>query len=182
MDGHRSSVGRPGARREFLMDNNTSPGAEIGVGVVSILVALVTIYGTLELPPGSFEPLGSATIPQVVSGAIIVFSMWMIGSAVLRTREIRKGSVSTSETDAQDTFRLRNDFAIALVVFSIVYVAVMAMDWVRFSVATLVFLLASIGMLSGFARRALPFIIILSVVLGFGLEYLFTKVFVIDLP
>jgi putative tricarboxylic transport membrane protein len=164
------------------MDNKTSPGAEIGVGVVSILVALGTIYGTLELPPGSFEPLGSASIPQFVAGAIIVFSLWLIARAVLRARKAQDDSDDASTTEAADSFRHRNDLAIALVVLAVVYVLVMAMDWVRFSVATLVFLLASIGMLSGFARRSLPLLIVLSGVLGFGLEYLFTKVFVIDLP
>jgi len=164
------------------MDNDTSPGAEIGVAVVSILVALTTIYGTLELPPGSFEPLGSAAIPQFVSGAIILFSLWMIARAVLRQRKMREDSISTWTTKSEPEFRRRNDFAVALVVLAVVYVAVMAMDWVRFSIATFVFLLTSIGMLSGFARRALPFLIVLSAVLGFGLEYLFTKVFVIDLP
>ena len=58
----------------------------------------------------------------------------------------------------------------------------MAMDWVRFSIATAVFLSLSIGMLRSFSRRALPLILVLAVVLGFGLEYLFTHVFVIDLP
>jgi putative tricarboxylic transport membrane protein len=164
------------------MDNNTSPGAEIGVGVVSILVALSTIYGTLDLPPGSFEPLGSASIPQVVAGAIIVFSLWVIARAILRQRTMRDDSTPTPTTESEDDFELRNDLGVALVVLAVAYVAVMAMDWVRFSIATLVFLIASIGMLSGFPRRSLPFLIVLAVVFGFGLEYLFTNVFVIDLP
>ena len=164
------------------MENSSSPGAEIGVGVISILVALVTIYGTLELPPGSFEPLGSAVIPQFVAGCIIAFSLWMIARAVIRVRRGRAGLVNSLSTAQDDSFRHRHDLAVALVIFAIVYVAVMAMDWVRFSVATLVFLLASVGMLTGFARRSIPMLIVLAVVFGFGLEYLFTKVFVIDLP
>ena len=164
------------------MENNPSPGSEIGVAVVSILVALVTIYGTLELPPGSFEPLGSAVIPQVVAGTIIVFSVWMIVRAVSRARVEQEQIIDTDSSEEVESFRFRYDLAIVLVIFAIVYVAVMAMDWVRFSVATLVFMLASIGMLTGFARRQLPILIVLALVFGFGLEYLFTNVFVIDLP
>ena len=164
------------------MENNPSPGSEIGVAVVSILIALATIYGTLELPPGSFEPLGSAVIPQVVAGCIIAFSVWMLMRAVGRARSEREPVTDTNSPEEVESFRFRYDLAIVLVIFAIVYVAVMAMDWVRFSVATLVFMLASIGMLTGFARRQLPILIVLALVFGFGLEYLFTNVFVIDLP
>ena len=55
------------------MSSRQSPSADIALGIVLIAVAVIVFYGTLELPPGSFEPLGSASIPQFVCGGIIVF-------------------------------------------------------------------------------------------------------------
>lgn len=160
------------------MKQPSSPAADIGLGVVLILVALLTIYGTLELPEGSFEPLGSASIPQYVSGGIIFLSLWVIARAVWKLR-----SEGVAWRDPRTAaFRHRYDYAVALVVLSCLYVFVMAMDWVRFSVATLVFILVTVGLLSGFARRTLPIVLALAIGLGIGLEYLFTQVFVIDLP
>ncbi len=162
------------------MQQDSPPSTDIGLGVALIGVALLVIYGTLDLPAGSFEPLGSASIPQYVSGGIIVLSLWIIARAVARSRDPGEAA-QADEADGAD-FPMRPGLAVALVCLAVVYVGVMAMDWVRFSVATLVFMFASIGMLTGFARRQLPVMIVLSLVFGFGLEYLFTKVFVIDLP
>ena len=52
----------------------------------------------------------------------------------------------------------------------------------RTSVATFVFLSAAIGMLTAFRRRQILVVLALSLVLGTGLEYVFTRVFVIALP
>lgn len=162
------------------MQNESPPSTDISLGVALILVALTTIYGTLDLPAGSFEPLGSASIPQYVSGGIIVLSIWIIARAFARARQ--QGGPPNAEGADESDFPRRPGLAIALVGFAVVYVGVMAMDWLRFSIATALFSVAAIGMLSKFERRLLPAIVILALVLGAGLEYTFTEIFVIDLP
>lgn len=164
------------------MNNDSRPGADIGLAVVLIAISLLTIYGTLELPAGSFEPLGSATIPQVVAGAIIVFSVWMLVNALAARRQTRVMHDRVDGREPSERVRPRYDLAISLMVLAVVYVLVMAMGWVRFSLATMIFLILAVGMLTTFARRQLPVVIVLAVALGLGLEYLFTQVFVIDLP
>lgn len=166
------------------MQQESPVSTDVGLGIVLILVALGVIYGTLELPEGSFEPLGSASIPQYVCGGIIVLSLWMILRAVMRARQSQQAD-SSLQSDTQDDdpgFVLRPGLAAALVCMALVYVGVMAMDWLRFSIATAAFAFAAIGMLSKFERRLLPAIVVVALILGVGLEYTFTQVFVIDLP
>lgn len=162
------------------MQQDSPPSTDIGLGVALIGVALLVIYGTLDLPAGSFEPLGSASIPQYVSGGIIVLSLWIIARAVARSRDPGEAA-QADEADGAD-FPMRPGLAVALVCLAVVYVGVMAMDWVRFSVATTLFSALTIGMLTNFERRLMPAIVVLALVLGIGLEYTFTQIFVIDLP
>lgn len=162
------------------MQKESPPSTDIGLGVVLIVVALVIIYGTLGLPEGSFEPLGSASIPQYVSGGIIVLSIWIIARALIRTRQ--DAGQPQAEGADEEAFPLRPGLAVALVGFAVVYVGVMAMDWLRFSIATALFSVAAIGMLTKFERRLMPAVVGVALVLGVGLEYAFTQIFVIDLP
>lgn len=165
------------------MDQKARPGADIGLAIVLIALGVLIIHATLDLPPGTFEPLGSATIPQVVAGLIIVFSVWMLVQALAERRELAaRGARNAAEPDAEEPVRQRFDLSVTLVALTFVYVLVMAMDWARFSLATGVFLVASIGLLAGFTRRNTAVILALAVGFGVGLEYLFTEVFVIDLP
>ena len=162
------------------MQQDSLPSTDIGLGVVLIGVALVVIYGTLDLPPGSFEPLGSASIPQYVSGGVILLSLWIIARAVARSRGA-DAPTQTEEADSED-FPRRPGLAVALVCLVVIYVGVMAMDWLRFSIATTLFSAITIGMLTKFERRLFPAILVIALVLGIGLEYTFTQIFVIDLP
>ena len=162
------------------MQQDTPASTDIGLGVTLIGVALLVIYGTLDLPPGSFEPLGSASIPQYVSGGVIVLSLWIIARALARSRGPQEQAQTDESGDAD--FPLRPGLAVALVCLAVVYVGVMAMDWLRFSIATTLFSALTIGMLTKFERRFMPAIVVLALVLGIGLEYTFTQIFVIDLP
>ena len=163
------------------MQEQPSARADIGLGVTLILVALAIIFGTLDLPEGSFEPLGSASIPQYVSGGVIVLSIWIIARGVARSR---RASSQTGESGSNQelAYPLRPGLAVILVCLAIVYVGVMAMDWLRFSIATSAFIFVSVSLLSKFERRLMPAIVVLALALGIGLEYAFTQIFVIDLP
>ena len=55
--GERPVEPRPAeSTAEIHVNNDSRPGADIGLAVVLIAISLLTIYGTLELPAGSFEP------------------------------------------------------------------------------------------------------------------------------
>ncbi|MCP5152540.1 MAG: tripartite tricarboxylate transporter TctB family protein [Ectothiorhodospiraceae bacterium] len=164
------------------MEARARPVADIVLSMVLIAVGLVVIYGTLDLPPGTFEPLGSATIPQAVACGMIGFAAWTIVHALAERRALARRQAGAGDESDEPAARPRHDLALGLMALTVVYVLVMAMGWLRFSLATLAFLVISIGMLSGFERRVLPALAVLALGLAFGLEYLFTRVFVIDLP
>lgn len=63
-----------------------------------------------------------------------------------------------------------------------IYVAVMAAGVAGFAAATIVYVIAAGGLLTRFRPRPLVIIVPLALVLGLGLQYLLTQVFVIDLP
>jgi hypothetical protein len=58
----------------------------------------------------------------------------------------------------------------------------MALRVVDFAILTALFLLVKIGVLTRFERRLLPLIVVLALVVGFGCQYVFTRIFVVDLP
>ena len=65
---------------------------DIGVALVLIVIAAVAIWQAAGLPPGTFEPLGSARVPQMTAGLIIlqqpqppVAAKPQIGTVALRT-------------------------------------------------------------------------------------------------
>ena len=150
-----------------------SKTTDVGLGAVLILISLVIMWGLKDLPPGTFEPLGSFSVPFTIAGLIIFFSIIIIIKA------LGNGSNKVAE---KKEFRPRGDLALQLIAATVVYALVMAMEWVSFSIATLFYLLLTINLLGSFKRRYWLLSLIVSLVLGFGLEFLFTKVFVIDLP
>ena len=55
-------------------------------------------------------------------------------------------------------------------------------DITTFAIVTTVFLTATIFVLCRFDVRKLPVILLVAAITGFGCQYLFTRVFVVDLP
>ncbi len=88
------------------------------------------------------------------------------------------GETATSETE----FPLRYFDAIGIVVVTLIYILGLALELTSFAILTTVFLTFTIGFLTRFRRRALAVALVLGLVMGFGCEYLFTQVFVVDLP
>jgi len=61
---------------------------DIGVALVLIVIAAVAIWQAADLPPGSFEPLGSAWVPQITAGLIIILALTIIIRAMLQDEGI----------------------------------------------------------------------------------------------
>jgi hypothetical protein len=59
---------------------------------------------------------------------------------------------------------------------------VLALKLVSFAICTALFLFISIGMLTRFYYKRLPVVVFIALVIGFGSQYIFTQVFVVDLP
>jgi hypothetical protein len=152
------------------VQDRIDPRIEIGVALMVIVMAAVALFETRDIPPGSFEPLGSAPVPQATAGLIILLCLGLIVRACLDRRPIAPGPRS-GLIDAA-----------AVVLLTLLYVTAMHYRLTTFAVMTAIYLAVTIGFLVRFERRLLPVIVGLALVVGFGCQYIFTRVFVVDLP
>ena len=146
---------------------------DIGVALVLIVIAAVAIFEAADLPPGSFEPLGSAWVPQVTAGLIILFALWVIIRAMLRDDGVR---------DVKPPGAARWGDAAIVGLLTVLYVTALQFRITTFAIVTTIFLTATIFVLARFDTAKLPVILVLAAITGFGCQYLFTRVFVVDLP
>lgn len=145
---------------------------DIGVALILILIAAVAIWQAADLPPGTFEPMGSARVPQITAGLIIILGLWVIVRAMLREDEVKESAPG----------RARWRDAVIVGVLTVLYVTAMHLRLTTFAIVTTIFLTATIFVLTRFDLAKLPVILLVAAITGFGCQYLFTRVFVIDLP
>ena len=153
-----------------LSHMSRSARAEVIVSLIIIAICAAVLYESLGLPPGSFEPLGPAPVPQATAGLIILLSVLVIITA------LRRGP------DEMDAMSEQPVSALFLFVLTLAYVALLHSKRVDFGVLTTAFLILAIWGLERFSGRALLPAAITGAVIGFGCKFLFTQVFVVDLP
>jgi hypothetical protein len=157
------------------MPNGSSPRTDLALGLFLIVVCGAVLWEARTIPPGVFEPLGSAPIPQATAGLIILLALVVMGRALLALR--RDAPAGPAEDLA-----LRPLDAAAVIGLSVLYVLAMALRLLDFALLTALFLMVTIGALTRFERRLLPIIVVLALATGFGCQYVFTRIFVVDLP
>ena len=156
-----------------MMRDGTDPRTNIAVALALTGVAAAALWETRKIPPGSFEPLGSAPIPQVTAGLVILLCLWVIGTA---WRRMGQGSRLVDEVPP------RRVDTILVLLATVAYVAAMHAKLTDFAIMTTIFLVLTIGLLVRFERRRWPVVVLVAAVMGYGCQYLFTRIFVIDLP
>lgn len=162
------------------MQRKATPQADIVLSVFLIVVCAAVLWESRKIPPGTFEPMGSAPVPQAVAGLIIVLCLVVILKAIL---QLRTGNTDDANNDeADEALILRPLDAAAVLVLTIIYCLILEFRLLSFAVATILFLTVTISLLTRLQPRLLPLTIIIAVIMGYGCQYLFTQVFVVDLP
>ena len=166
------------------MAKETSPRVELGFSIFLIVLSIVIFRETLSLPPGSFDPVGSAGFPRLISTVIGILSLTILIRAVRKLHAVSKSPAAPATPDgaASQPFRPRPDLALVFYALALMYASVMALRLISFGLCTVLFLFASIGMLTRFTLKRLPIALLIALVIGFGSQYIFTQVFVLDLP
>jgi len=154
---------------------------DIGVSIFLIGVCAVMIWDSWDIPPGSFEPLGAGPVPRMIAYTVIIICLIIITRAVFQCRRL-KDSENSQPSEQPLTYRPRPKDAALVLGLTVIYGIVMAFELTRFSISTTVFLFVTISLLTRFVRRSMLIGAIIAVVMGFGCQYLFTEVFVVDLP
>jgi len=166
-----------------MHDTIATARAEINICLFLIVVCCVVLWESRLIPPGSFEPLGSGPIPQATAGIIIFLCLLTIWRAFRTLSRASATAVETS-TDAtqQDRHQPRHRDAFLVCALTVIYCLVLHSRTVDFSLATVVFLFLSIGYLVRFKPKSMLIVSLIALVMGFGCQFIFTKVFVVDLP
>ena len=157
------------------MADGSNPRVDIGVCLFLIVICCAVLVEAAKLPPGSFEPLGSAPIPQATAGLVIFLCLLVVGRAALA---IWRGEA----TGAEVPYPPRRLDAAVLFGLTVLYVLLMAQRVAGFAPMTALFLFVAIAFLTRFAPRSLPIAALVGVVMGWGCQYVFTQVFIVDLP
>jgi hypothetical protein len=147
---------------------------EVWVSLLVILICLIFLWESWDLPPGSFEPLGSGPVPQTTAFIVILCAGLVISNALRR-------SVQTSEnkeTKEKPSFRAGLIISVATVIYSLLlHFRLMPFAWM-----TTLFLIITIWGLEKFDKKKFLPASITAILIGFASEYLFTEVFFVDLP
>jgi hypothetical protein len=158
------------------MPKDSRPLKDIAVGIFMLAVSAVVFWATLALPDSEYEPLGPAPVPRGVAVAIAICAAIIL---VQGLRGLRAGAGAPPEPLE---YTPRPGLALITVVLTVLYVGSMAWGLASFRNATVVFLLLLGAILTRFEPRRLPAIVAIALVLGFGAQYIFTRVLIVDLP
>ena len=147
-----------------------------------LIVGLVFFVAALQLPAGTFDPLGPGSVPEMVAAVIVILCSIVLIRGVRRRLTgnalPQGGAIDIIQRDGESHPRLLAGFAVLLVA----YLAAFELRLGHFIVLTFPFVLASVLLLGGITRRTVVTGIIIATVLSVGLFYLLTKFFVINLP
>jgi putative tricarboxylic transport membrane protein len=163
-------------RRNFAVQRQ--PVTEILVCGFIALICVVFFVQAWGLPPGTFEPLGSGPVP-LVTAAIIILCCLIIMAGRIRT--LSRGGALMPHIRRE--FMSRSPYGpLVTLGLTIVYVVALDLAVASFGLITFVFLTVLIVALENFKTRSLLPALVVSAIVSFGVEYLFTNVFVVDLP
>jgi len=145
------------------------------MGLVAIVIAAAFLWDGWSLPPGAFEPIGAGPVPRAVAWMVIALALAMMGEAGWRRTQGAPQAAALA-------YQPRPVVALIVMAGTIIYVATMALGWIGFAPATVVYLTAMIWLLADFRRNVLPVALVIALIMGYGLRYLFTRVLITDLP
>ena len=112
------------------------------------------------------------------------FETWTVGfvlvfAGIVLVNRFRKPA---TEGTAESSTHLRYDFAFGTLVMTVVYVLLMGLGFLSFVWATILFVVAAGLFLTRMDKRKWISILEVALLMSFGLHFIFTQLFTIDLP
>ena len=151
---------------------------ELGVPIGLIVIAAAFLWDSRNISEMAFDSLGPAPIPRLICWCVILLSAVVMGQVMLASKS-PAGKVTTPNEEAAKPQPL---LALATLGFTVLYVIAMAFRFGSFAIITSVYLMLTISVLSRFNKKAMIIGAVIALIMGFGCQYLFTEIFVIDLP
>ncbi len=157
------------------MQKQTPAYIDYSVSTLLIAICATFLWESWDLPPGTFEPLGSGPIPQAICLIVIMLNLYVIFRAWRRNAPMNDRSEEGVEPP-----NLMN--AVIVLAALIIYILVMAFHLVPFWLATILMVFGIIAILSKFNRKSMLIGALIAVIMGVGSQYIFTQIFFVDLP
>lgn len=164
----------------------------------SILIALSTaVFLTARtIPHRGYDLLGAAFLPKALALGIGVLSAGLLLKSVLLLLQARRTvpPIEQAETEreakqqyAEPGYRRRPGAGFGLIIITAAYIALLGSRLVSYAIATAAFIIVAASMMSIFEKPRNRLVRMLAVVgtalvLAYGLQYIFTEVFITDLP
>ena len=156
---------------------------EVTLAVLLVLMAAIVWIDVSRLPPAFFDPVGSAVFPRAVAAVIAVLSLVVLVQTIAGRRGSQDAALTPEDrSDGDDAPPRRTAMGAGMYGMLILYAAAMQIGLLGFATATSIFIFVAGSMLGRFRRREMLVSAAVAVILGFGGNYLFTRVFYIDLP
>lgn len=151
----------------------------IGTWIFRLILLMISTSFLLQasrLPSGTFEPLGSATFPLVASGIVVALILIDVTGDILAARRDRTSNATPAKPDTVE-WRTGLSFIGLYILFTVGF----SFRLMPFAFLAGGFILSIIFVMGG---RLQNWLVIVPIAGGFSwlLDFLFTSVFVIDLP
>ena len=146
-------------------------------------IASVVLINTLDMADSNTDPLGPAALPKLIAALICLLSIPLI----LAPQRAKLVGGESNQNKAQDG---HPTIAAMTMILVVLYVGIMSLNFASFAAATVGFLIASMTLLVRYdpatvgstQLRRWMVTIVLALLMSFGLQFIFTKVLVVNLP
>lgn len=157
------------------MVGDRAAAKDIGLAVAMILVCAAFLWESLNIRSvATGDPVGPAGVARITAFIIIALSVYLLVQAVPR--------VTKSPAERED-LKEGGERGLVLWVLGLTVLYVLGLGYrIDFAVLTALFLFLSVGILGNFSRRTIVIAIVIAIVMAYGCQYLFTQVFLVDLP
>lgn len=153
---------------------------DIIFSMILLSFSIVAFWEAQSINDPGYDLLGPDFTPKITIGAIAILALTLLFKSCIGL--FRKHSGPKPVPKRTRSHIKRPWLALGVVGITILYVLSMQHGLLRFWSATCLFILVVGSWMSKFNLRMLTVFIPLSITLGLGLHYIFTKVMVIDLP
>ncbi|MBW1697695.1 MAG: tripartite tricarboxylate transporter TctB family protein [Deltaproteobacteria bacterium] len=176
-----------------MADKPYHPVLDILAAAGLIVLALIFYRETLYLAESPYEPLGPAAVPKMLSMLIFICALILLGRGISRHyREKWKARTSIARlkdifSNRRQEFRTRPELALIVISLLVIYIGLLHWKLVSYRLGCIGFMLAA-GMITlWYEKRAfkslhLTILVVLTLTMAFGSHYVFTEIFVVDLP
>jgi hypothetical protein len=158
--------------------------ADLWLAVFMAAISAVVWWEARKLAPAPFDPLGPKSFPMWIAGALGVLSLISI-VVILAGRALGRSETSLIlgiGDDAPTDYALRPGLAVAASILTVVYVAILTFTDVGFLWTTIAYIGVLGWAMSDRTPRHNLIAAATAVVAGAGITFLFTRIFILDLP